>query len=142
MGAQCVLQGNEQARRERYAVRGGVGLRCKKMPVQSAGETTKEKAEPGTRIASRLSLADLRYKKDISTNACSFIQAKEKSPNANCVQTQSGAGGGGRTRTLLPGLDFESSTSANSITPAKYFLYYTGSSAKKQAKNQAVCNQT
>ena len=32
-----------------------------------------------------------------------------------------GAGGGGRTRTLLPGLDFESSTSANSITPA-YFL--------------------
>ncbi len=29
-----------------------------------------------------------------------------------------GAGGGGRTRTLLPGLDFESSTSANSITPA------------------------
>ena len=32
------------------------------------------------------------------------------------------AGGGGRTRTLSPGLDFESSTSANSITPAKYQL--------------------
>ena len=30
-----------------------------------------------------------------------------------------GAGGGGRTRTLSPGLDFESSTSANSITPAQ-----------------------
>ena len=30
----------------------------------------------------------------------------------------SGAGGGGRTRTVLPPLDFESSTSANSITPA------------------------
>ena len=78
MGAQCVLQGNEQARRERYAVRGGVGLRCKKMPVQSAGETTKEKAEPGTRIASRLSLADLRYKKDISTNVCSSFKQKKR----------------------------------------------------------------
>ena len=29
-----------------------------------------------------------------------------------------GAGGGGRTRTVLLPLDFESSTSANSITPA------------------------
>ncbi len=29
-----------------------------------------------------------------------------------------GAGGGVRTHTLSPGLDFESSTSANSITPA------------------------
>lgn len=35
-----------------------------------------------------------------------------------------GAGGGGRTRTLLPGLDFESSTSANSITPANQLFYY------------------
>ena len=34
------------------------------------------------------------------------------------VQLLFGAGGGGRTRTLSPGLDFESSTSANSITPA------------------------
>ena len=31
-----------------------------------------------------------------------------------------GAGGGGRTRTLSPGPDFESGTSANSITPAYY----------------------
>ena len=30
----------------------------------------------------------------------------------------SGAGGGGRTRTVLPPRDFESRTSANSITPA------------------------
>ena len=29
-----------------------------------------------------------------------------------------GAGGGGRTRTVLPPTDFESVTSANSITPA------------------------
>lgn len=36
-----------------------------------------------------------------------------------------GAGGGGRTRTLLPGLDFESSTSANSITPANVFKFCT-----------------
>ena len=34
----------------------------------------------------------------------------------------SGAGGGGRTRTLSPGLDFESSTSAYSITPAEHLL--------------------
>ena len=33
-----------------------------------------------------------------------------------------GAGGGGRTRTLSPGLDFESSTSAYSITPAEQLL--------------------
>ena len=33
-----------------------------------------------------------------------------------------GAGGGGRTRTLSPGLDFESSTSAYSITPAEHLL--------------------
>ena len=33
------------------------------------------------------------------------------------------AGGGGRTRTLLPGLDFESSTSADSITPASVVEY-------------------
>ena len=39
----------------------------------------------------------LCYKKDAATDACFFIQTKEKSPNANCVQTQSGAGG--RTRT-------------------------------------------
>ena len=36
-----------------------------------------------------------------------------------------GAGGGGRTRTLSPGLDFESSTSANSIIPATGVLYHT-----------------
>ena len=30
------------------------------------------------------------YKKDVAVNACIFIQTKEKSPNANCVQTQPG----------------------------------------------------
>ena len=35
-----------------------------------------------------------------------------------------GAGGGGRTRTLLPGPDFESGTSANSITPANRDTLY------------------
>ena len=34
-----------------------------------------------------------------------------------------GAGGRGRTDTVLPPLDFESSTSANSITPARILLY-------------------
>ena len=46
-------------------------------------------------------------------------------------QVALGAGGGGRTRTLLPGLDFESSTSANSITPAnQLFLLYKIQSPK------------
>ena len=44
-----------------------------------------------------------------------------------------GAGGGGRTRTRSLGLDFESSTSANSITPANYRLKY---STTYQNKNQ------
>ena len=43
------------------------------------------------------------------------ISKKKASPKRCFIY---GAGGGGRTRTLLPGLDFESSTSANSITPA------------------------
>ena len=60
----------------------------------------------------------LCYKKDAATDACIFIQTKEKSPNANCVQTQSGAGGRTRTGTVSPPVDFESTTSANSITPA------------------------
>ena len=34
-----------------------------------------------------------------------------------------GAGGGGRTRTVSLPLDFESSTSANSITPALLWYY-------------------
>ena len=37
----------------------------------------------------------------------------------DCVSNRLfGAGGGGRTRTLSPGTDFESVTSADSITPA------------------------
>ena len=36
------------------------------------------------------SIMGLRYKKDVAANVCIFIQTKEKSPNANCVQTQSG----------------------------------------------------
>ena len=34
------------------------------------------------------------------------------------IQRYAGAGSGGRTRTLSPGPDFESGTSANSIIPA------------------------
>ena len=45
-----------------------------------------------------------------------------------------GAGGGGRTRTLSPGPDFESGTSANSITPAWSCdaTYYTITSFQNQ----------
>ncbi len=42
-----------------------------------------------------------------------------------------GAGGRGRTDTVSLPLDFESSTSANSITPANYKQYYiTGTDEK------------
>ena len=45
----------------------------------------------------------------------------------------SGAGGGGRTRTVSLPLDFESSTSANSITPAYMTAsYYNTSRSKNQ----------
>ena len=40
------------------------------------------------------------------------------------VMLLAGAGGGGRTRTVSLPLDFESSTSANSITPAKTNILY------------------
>ncbi len=43
---------------------------------------------------------------------------KENSNRAKMLRCYFGAGGGGRTRTLSPGPDFESGTSANSITPA------------------------
>ncbi len=39
-------------------------------------------------------------------------------PKTNWVQRHAGAGSGGRTRTVSLPLDFESSTSANSIIPA------------------------
>ncbi len=41
--------------------------------------------------------------------------------SASFLSMQVGAGGGGRTRTVSLPLDFESSTSANSITPAFIF---------------------
>ena len=51
---------------------------------------------------------------------------KSRAWNADCVQAQLGAGGGTRTHTMSPSTDFESVTSANSITPAKIFPdYYT-----------------
>ena len=53
------------------------------------------------------------------------LRAKEKSLNANCVQAQSGAGGRTRTGTVSPPVDFESTTSANSITPAGMLNYHS-----------------
>ena len=51
----------------------------KKIPAISADIKAKEKPGLG-----------LRCEKDSAANACIFIQTKEKSPNANCVQTQPG----------------------------------------------------
>ena len=56
-----------------------------------------------------------------------YITKRKKKSEPEAVRRGSGfllfgAGGGGRTRTLLPGLDFESSTSANSITPASVVI--------------------
>ena len=43
---------------------------------------------------------------------------KKENLNANCVQVSFGAGGRTRTGTVSLPTDFESVTSANSITPA------------------------
>ena len=56
----------------------------------------------------------------------------EKTLNANCVQGSVGAGGRTRTGTSLLTTDFESVTSANSITPARNVKDYTTLLAKKQ----------
>ncbi len=55
------------------------------------------------------------FNTDPSTPA-SFIIIKLRIPRWGILNF--GAGGGGRTRTVSLPLDFESSTSANSITPA------------------------
>ena len=47
-----------------------------------------------------------------------LLQLKEKSSRTLHSPRRRGAGSGGRTRTVSPPLDFESSTSANSIIPA------------------------
>ena len=48
---------------------------------------------------------------------------KEKSRKRVVYGTFSGAGGGGRTRTGVSPTDFESASSANSNTPAKYSTF-------------------
>ena len=50
-----------------------------------------------------------------------YWRIKQKIPNLSFLRSlgsQCGAGGGGRTRTMLPSTDFESVSSANSNTPA------------------------
>ena len=51
-----------------------------------------------------------------------------------CKNTRHGAGGGTRTHTVLLPTDFESVTSANSITPAYQLFYYSVPSGKNQEK--------
>jgi hypothetical protein len=49
---------------------------------------------------------------------------KEKAPKPASANSRAfGAGGRGRTDTVLPPRDFESRTSANSITPARSFYW-------------------
>ncbi len=54
----------------------------------------------------------------IICNIALIQSPKEIDSNREKPTAVYGAGGGGRTRTLSPGPDFESGTSANSITPA------------------------
>ena len=61
-----------------------------------------------------------------------LIFAKKKTEQAIQNLPRSGAGSGGRTRTVSLPLDFESSTSANSITPALTDIYYKGFFNKMQ----------
>ena len=58
-----------------------------------------------------------------------FHGRKEETPDASNAEVSSvsedGAGGGTRTHTVLLPTDFESVTSANSITPANMFKFCT-----------------
>ena len=59
-----------------------------------------------------------------------MLDSMKKNLNAICVQVSVGAGGRTRTGTVSLPVDFESTTSANSITPAKEHIkiirYFTG----------------
>ena len=57
-----------------------------------------------------------------------------KKGTADAIPFFSGAGGGTRTHTMSPSTDFESVTSANSITPAYQLFYYSAPSGKNQEK--------
>ena len=59
-----------------------------------------------------------------ATRCIRQVNKKESSLHAKArsYAKNYGAGGGGRTRTLLPERDFESRASANSTTPAKTYL--------------------
>ena len=76
---------------------------------------------------------------EAAKNAACGRAAKIKitlNPKTNRVQRHTGAGGGGRTRTVSLPPDFESGTSANSITPAHNAVYYT----VMLQENQALLN--
>ena len=74
----------------------------------------------------------LRCKKDTHYKRERFDLKKRKSPNANCVQTQSGAADRNRTGTVLPPRDFKSLASASSATAANNGFYYSIASHEKQ----------
>ena len=104
-------------------------------PFQNKPYKKNKKTESGRKARSRLSLGcddkmDTCYKCEHKTIT------KRKAPNAACASRLStGAGGRTRTGTVSLPVDFESTTSANSITPAgiwKSRYYYTVSSPKLQ----------
>ena len=78
-----------------------------------------KKQKTGAHFVAPPGTACIRALKKIS---CSLVdQSNIKTtlnPKTNWVQRHAGAGSGGRTRTVSLPLDFESSTSANSIIPA------------------------
>ena len=77
------------------------------------------------------------------SNAIPHNPKSEKHPYENLVKSRvyellrSGAGGGTRTHTPLRITDFESGTSAKSITPAHNAVYYT----VMLQKNQVFCRK-
>ena len=86
-------------------------------PVPAASGKVKEKAQYRMRSGSRFSLMSSG---EIESRLDASAATKQKRVwNVERVQTQFGAGGGTRTHTMSPSTDFESVTSANSITPAR-----------------------
>ena len=81
-------------------------------------------AEPSLRLASAVQAAPKKQKPNSCRQlACGFLPTSLPTEKAGLRPAFSvGAGGGTRTHTMSPSTDFESVTSANSITPARVFL--------------------
>jgi hypothetical protein len=74
--------------------------------------------------------------KSVEATANSAFFRKDSNIQRSTVRTQTTAGGGARTHTILRSLDFESSASANSATPAKRIV-----KLRRQRRSSSASNE-